>query len=367
MARVLIVDDEEQVRAVLARLLQRDGHSVETASNVAAALDRLETGWFELVLCDINMPGESGIELVPRALGRNADLAVLMVSGNDDPELAEKALELGAYGYVVKPFRTSELVIAVANALRRRRLEIENRGHRERLEQTVLARTKELRAAVERLERQEEELQRSREETIHRLARAAEFHNHETGRHIERVSEYSALLAERVGLPPERVELIRLASPLHDLGKIAVSDRVLLKPGPLSADERALMERHAETGYRMLAESGNELLDLAATIAWTHHERVDGTGYPRGLAGDAIPLEGRITAIADVFDALTTQRVYRPALSLDETVRILRAGRGEHFDARLLDAFLASLPAVLAILEKHADEPRALAHASGQD
>jgi putative two-component system response regulator len=356
MARVLIVDDEQEIRGLLRRQLEADGHVAVTAGDVAAARARLKDDWFELVLCDINMPGASGLEFVQHALAAEPDLAVVMVSGNDDAVLAERALELGAFGYVVKPFRTSELAIAVTNALRRRRLEIENREHRERLEQIVLERTSALRQAVTRLESKEEELQRSREETIHRLARAAEFRDLETGRHIERVSRYCALVASRLGLEDERVELLRLAAPLHDIGKIAIPDRILLKPGALTPEERRVIETHAEIGYHMLADSGQELLELAATIAWTHHERIDGAGYPRRLSGEEIPLVGRIVAVADVFDALTSDRVYRPALAVDETVRVLRSERGAQFDEAVLDVFLDSLPAALAIKEEWADE-----------
>ena len=355
MARVLIVDDEQEIRVLLSRLLERDGHTTTTAPDVPTARAILDDSWFELVLCDFNMPGESGMELLRDALAHDRDLAVVMVSGMDDPALAEAALELGAYGYVVKPFRTSELTIAVANALRRRRLEIENRAHRERLEQLVEQRTGALRKAVAGLERTKDQLRRSREETIYRLARAAEFRNDETGRHIERVSRYCWLLAQRLGMPPARSELLRLASPLHDIGKIAIPDSLLLKPGAFTPEERRQMEAHAELGHGILADSGHELLELAALVALTHHEHYDGAGYPRGLAGEEIPLEGRITAVADVFDALTSHRVYRPALSLEETLRILREGRGRHFDPVVLDAFVESLPAVVAIRDEYAD------------
>jgi putative two-component system response regulator len=357
MARILIVDDEEQVRSVLRRTLKADRHVTASASGVAAARARLREDGFDLVLCDVNMPGESGVEFLEFALGQDPDLAVVMVTGVDDPALAERTLELGAYGYVVKPFRASELSIAVANALRRRRLEIENRAHRERLEQIVLDRTAALRQAVTRLEGKEQELQRSHEETIHRLARAAEFRDQETGRHVERVSRYCSMLASRLGLEKERCELLRLASPLHDIGKIAIPDRILLKPGRLTADERRLMETHAEVGYNLLAGSGQDVLEFAALVAWTHHERYDGSGYPRGLAGDDIPLVGRIVAVADVFDALTSDRVYRPALPGEETLHVLREGRGTHFDPAVLDVFLESLPAALAIKEEFRDRP----------
>ena len=202
----------------------------------------------------------------------------------------------------------------------------------------------------------EQELRQSREETIYRLARAAEFRNEETGQHIERVSRYSAVLAEQLGLEQARCELLRLASPLHDIGKIAIPDRILLKPGALTPEERQHMEAHAELGYGMLADSDRELLELAALVALTHHERFDGTGYPRGLAGDEIPLEGRIVAVADVFDALTSDRVYRPAFALHEALQVLRDGRGSDFDPVVLDAFLGALPAVVSIRDAYADD-----------
>ena len=356
MAHVLIVDDEAEIRELLGRLLDQDGHSIEFASDGSQARARLADESFELVLCDVNMPGESGFDLVRHVIGKHADTAVVMVSGVDDPRLAESALELGAYGYVVKPFKFTEIPIAVANALRRRRLELENRSHRERLEEIVLKRTSALRDAVGRLERQEQELQRSREQTIHRLARAAEFRNHETGRHIERVGRSCALLARDLGFDPDRCELIRIATPLHDIGKIGIPDRILLKPGRLDPDERRTMQRHAELGYFMLADSGEELLDLAALVAWTHHERFDGAGYPRGLSGADIPLEGRITAVADVFDALTSNRVYQAAVDVQRAVETMRDERGRHFDPDVLDAFFGSLDEVLAIRSAYPDE-----------
>jgi PAS domain S-box-containing protein len=195
-------------------------------------------------------------------------------------------------------------------------------------------------------------LRRSREETVRRLSHAAELRDDDTGAHIERVSRYCELIAERLGLDPEFREQLRIASPMHDVGKIGIADAILLKPGPLDAAERAEMERHAEIGHRILAGSGAELLDLAAMIAWTHHERFDGNGYPRGLKGEEIPLEGRIAAVADVFDALTSDRVYRPALPHAEAVALMRSERGSHFDPRVLDAFLKADCEVRAIMSR---------------
>jgi diguanylate cyclase (GGDEF)-like protein len=217
---------------------------------------------------------------------------------------------------------------------------------------------------VARLRQAESALQLSQAETIRRLAFAAEFRNAETGRHTERMSRYCELLARKLELDDERCELIRLASGLHDVGKIAIPDRILLKPSSLTDSERRVMERHAEIGHRLLANSSSELLDVAATIALTHHERYDGTGYPRGLAGEAIPLEGRIAAVADVFDAITSNRVYRRALELDEAIVVMREGRGAQFDPLVLDLFLEAIGDVRAIaegpsVEEETHEPRA--------
>jgi HD-GYP domain-containing protein (c-di-GMP phosphodiesterase class II) len=202
---------------------------------------------------------------------------------------------------------------------------------------------------IAQLETSDIELRRLREETIRRLSWAAEFRNQETGEHIVRMSLYCALLARLAGLDAERAEDIRIASPMHDVGKIGIPDRIMLKPGRLTDDERKVMEAHTEMGHRILAGSDVDLLDLAALMALTHHERIDGTGYPAGLAGDDIPIEGRITAVADVFDALTSDRVYRPAFQPDEAREMMEKERATQFDAGLLDLFFGAFDDVLAI------------------
>jgi PAS domain S-box-containing protein len=203
----------------------------------------------------------------------------------------------------------------------------------------------------------ERALRRAREETIQRLARAVEVRSAETGGHIERMGRFCELIARRLGLDAEQVELIRVAAPMHDVGKIAVPDSVLLKPGPLNSAERAVMETHAQIGHELLAGSGEELPELAATITWTHHERFDGTGYPRGLEGQGIPLEGRIAAVGDVFDALTHDRVYRPAMAVEEAVDLMRRASGAHFDPEVLDCFLEAMDQVIQISAEHAPAP----------
>jgi putative two-component system response regulator len=347
--RILVVDDEEQIRKLLRRLLEAQGYACEVAADSAEARRLLEADAFALLLSDVNMPGESGLDLAQDVLLRHPDVAVVMVTGMDDRRYVDSALEHGAYGYVLKPFKPNELAINVANALRRRALEIENRSHREQLEQTVLQRTAALRDTIASLETSELELRRLQEEAIRRLSWAAEFRNQETGEHIVRMSLYCDLLAKLAGLDADRSEMLRIASPMHDVGKIGIPDAILLKPGALTEAEWALMQGHTVIGHQILAGSGVELLDLAATLALTHHERVDGTGYPNGLRGDDIPVEGRIAAIADVFDALISDRVYRPAFTADEARAVLEAGRGTHFDAELLDLFLGAWGEVVEI------------------
>ena len=345
-ARVLLVDDDQQTLSVLGRILERAGHESVAVRQTSEARQQLAEGEFALVLTDVNMPGESGLKLVEHALAEYPETAAIMVTGVDDPELAGAAIELGTYGYIIKPFTPNEVMIAVDNALRRRQLEIENRAHREALEQIVRSRT----IALERSARQ---LKLTREEMVRRLSRAVEYRDEETGGHTERMSRYCAVLAQRAGLDAES---LRIASPMHDVGKVAIPDHILLKPGWLEPAERREMERHTEIGHEILSGSGSALLELAATIAWTHHEKYDGTGYPRGLSGSSIPLEGRVAAIADVFDALTSDRSYRQAFSIDQALQMMREQRGRHFDPGLLDLFFGAIDQIVEIRSRYQDD-----------
>ena len=204
------------------------------------------------------------------------------------------------------------------------------------LQQEIEGRSTELKRALS-------ELEIAQAETVRRLSMAVEFRDEDTGAHIERIGRFSTLLAEQIGMDPEFCERLSHAAPLHDVGKVAIPDAILLKPGPLTPEERAIVETHAEEGHRLLRGSSSSILDMAATIALSHQEKWDGTGYPRGLKGEAIPIEGRIVAVADVFDALTSDRVYRKAFSVEEAVQMMREQRGRHFDPVLLDAFMEVL------------------------
>jgi putative two-component system response regulator len=348
-AEILIVDDEAAIRQLLRHVLEEEGHAVSLAANAAEARRLIQSKSFDVALCDIQMPGESGLSLAAHIASEYPDTAAVMITALDNADLAETTVAFGAFGYIVKPFRRTELLATVSSALRAIESAGAGRRERDRLEHRLIEQTAELRDALQRLQEQEMDRHGTDAETMNRLARAIEYRSHETGDHIKRVASYSALVADGMGLDREETERIRVASVMHDVGKVAIPDHILLKPGSLTAEERQEMERHAEIGREVLEASEGDLMHLAAAIAWSHHERFDGEGYPRGLRGDAIPLEGRIVAVADVFDALTQDRVYRPALPLDQTLGIMAEGRGTHFDTEALDPFLASLDDALAI------------------
>ena len=346
---LLVVEDDPSVRGMLGHVLTCAGYSCETVGDVHAARQLLETGDVLLVVTDVQLHDQSGIDLLKVIDRVSPETATIVVTGLDDPSVADLAIESGAYGYLVKPFGPNELLIQIRNALRRRRLEIAARDERSRLEVAVEERTAELRGALESLQYAKSQLRLAQEETIKRLATAVEARDQGTAAHIERVSFYARTLALALGVGDARADLIAEASVLHDVGKIGLPDGILLKPGPLTEDERREVERHPDDGWRILSGSGLTVLDTAATIARSHHERWDGTGYPLGLVADDIPLEGRIVAVADVFDALTSDRPYRPALSVEEALSIVEAGAGTHFDPEVVDAFTSSLDHILSV------------------
>ena len=234
--------------------------------------------------------------------------------------------------------------------------EIQIKDYSRVLEETVDERTKALRESLEKLEEANKEISHAHEEIIFRLSIAAEYKDKDTASHIHRISSYSGALARKLGLIEEEVRLIKLASPMHDIGKIGIPDSILLKPGKLTPDEFEIMKQHTVMGARILAGSFSPLLRMAEEIAISHHEKYDGSGYPYGIMGENIPLVGRIVAVADVFDALMTRREYKPAFDLDKTLSIIKEGKGKHFDPNLVDAFLDILDEVLAIKENYSDD-----------
>jgi putative two-component system response regulator len=344
--KILLVDDDEALCQLLARWLTREGYDSRPVFSGEAALAALRENTFDLMITDLNMPGMSGIELLGMTRGKFLDMISIVISAVDDRNIAISTLELDAFAYIIKPINKSETLINVANALRHQKLARENRLYTEEMNQLVIERTRDLKE-------KEEEVRLSRDETICCLARAAEFRDNDTAQHTVRMSNYCQLLAEKAGLAPELCRLIGDASPLHDVGKIGIPDQILLKPGKLTPEEFEVIKTHSEIGRRILGDSSSQLLKTAAIIAHTHHEKMDGSGYPRGLIGAQIPIAGRIAAICDVFDALTFDRVYKKAFSIEKATAILEEGRGTHFDAHLLDLFLASLAEFLLIRDHY--------------
>lgn len=354
-AEILVVDDDERGRVVLSRILQGYGYVCRVAPDVRQARRVLELMRPDLVLSDVRMPGESGIALLEYIRAEFPYLPVVLVSGIEGLDVALGALELGAYGWVRKPFDANQVLIAVTNALIRARLERESRDHEERLEQAVRDRTAELGETVMKLERSETELRRVTQDTILALTRAIERRDIETANHIERVSLYATVLARRLGLTHDECELIREASPMHDVGKVGIPDGILLKPGPVTAAEFTVIKQHVALGHAILSRSEQPLLRLAADVAETHHERWDGGGYLHGLRGEEIPLAGRITAVADTFDALVSRRVYKEPVPLDGALKMIEEGRGTQFDPQLVDVFLDCRADLAVIVAEHPD------------
>ncbi|MBL4685184.1 MAG: response regulator [Nannocystaceae bacterium] len=356
-ASILVVDDERAMRRVLGRMLRAEGYDVVEVGSGREALAVLADVRVDTVLLDVMMPEMSGLELCRRirADARTMHTPVVFVTAAVDREFRREARAAGADDFLSKPFDEYELLARVQNTVRVKLYYDGLAREREDLRSQVDHRARELATATARLERLQLELDVARNETIGRLAKAAEFRDDETAPHLQRMSQYCYLLGKERGIDDYACEMLRVASPMHDVGKIGIPDNILLKPGRLTPDEYQIMKQHAEIGYRILSGSASPLVKLAATIAHTHHEKFDGTGYPRGLSGEDIPIEGRVSAVADVFDALTSKRPYKPAWPIEDAVALLEKGRGAHFDPELIDLFLGAMDGVLEIREQFKD------------
>ena len=356
--RILVVDDEATMRRLLEKLLRLEGYDVLLASSGEQALVELFKHGADTVLLDMRMPGMTGLEVCRqiRSHPKTLHTPVVFITAVNDRELRRRGMEAGADDFLSKPFDEVELLARIRNSVRVRRYYDNLEQQREQLEVAVHERTAALNEAIAKLTQIQVDLRASQEETIYRLSRAAEFRDDETGQHLQRMSRYCQLIGRRIGLDENTCELLRIASPMHDVGKLGIPDRILLKPGRLTHEEFAVMKGHAEIGYRILVGSDATPLKIAATIAYTHHEKWDGNGYPRALKGEEIPLSGRIAAVADVFDALTSARPYKPAWTLEDALELMKTNRGAHFDPNLVDAFFDALPEVLEIRSRFVDE-----------
>jgi len=307
-----VIENDVVLRRLVVRILERAGFACVAAGDVSDGISALWADPVDVAIVDLGLPGLSGLVLIDHMTAVFPDTAVVVVTGDSSRSTAADAQERGADSYLLKPVAPDQLVLAVDGAIRSRR-------------GTVAAAHK-----------------GGAEETVTRLLRVAEARDKETGHHSGRTGRIVAALGEELGLEEVEVQRLRRAALLHDIGKVAVPDEILHKPGPLDEDERAQMRQHVRVGWQILAGSDDPTLQLASDIALAHHERWDGGGYPLGLSGEAIPLEARITAVADVFEALTSDRPYRKALPVEVARSMLIDGRGTHFDPQVVDAFLAS-------------------------
>lgn len=364
--QILFVDDERPVLEALARALrrQRGTWDIVCVENGRRAWEELLEAAYDAVVSDVRMPGMSGLELLERMqrYERTRDVPMVMITGLDDHQLKQQALSLGAADLLNKPVDSAQLVARLSNVLRLKDHLDELKRSRQTLEEIV--------------RRQAAELSRSRLGFVCRLARAAEARDEETGNHVLRVGCFSHAIARALGQKDEFCQRLLLAAPLHDIGKIGIPDRILQKAGPLSPGERAVMEQHCVIGERILREQSaaglpivadlsaegplfespsDPLLETAATVALMHHEKWDGCGYPLNLAGDQIPLEARVVAVADVFDALCSCRPYRHAWTEEQALQYMRAQSGGHFDPAVLAAFFRALPEIRAIRQSFED------------
>ena len=343
-AKIMVVDDEPGNVQVLARILKwakYDKVLTTTDSTQVAQLYREFKP--DILLLDLKMPKMDGFAVMAHLKEVEPDdfLPVLVLTAQQDRKVRLKALKAGAKDFLNKPFDTAEVLLRINNLVETHQLHKQIRNQNKTLEEKVFDRTK--------------ELSESRLEIINRLARAAEYRDNETGMHIIRISRLCARLGKLAGLSPKECELILHASPMHDVGKIGIPDNILMKPGKLSPTEWEIMKMHPIIGAEMLSGSSSELLQMAETIALTHQERWDGSGYPRGLKGEAIPLVGRIVALCDVFDALTNARPYKGAFPVFEAMIEIESKSGILLDPHLVNMFKADLPEMLRIIKQHAD------------
>lgn len=355
---ILLVDDESSIRASVQRSLHREPHRFIEAENGRDALTVISKQPVNLVLLDLRMPVMDGFGFL-RAFRQSTQgraIPVCVMTGEAADEDRELAVELGADDFICKPVTLVELKTRIHSLLRASQYQTQLARLNSELETRVEHRTLTLKRTVKELEQAQDEINLAYRETVLRLSLAAEMKDECTAGHLERMSQYSSLLAQRCGWNDSDVALLSEAAKMHDIGKIGIPDAILNKPGKLSEDEFRVMQSHTEIGSRILKGSKSKLLQMAAEVAISHHERFDGSGYPRGLSGTSIPEVGRIVAIADVFDALMSRRSYKEAWALDDAVKALKSEAGTHFDPGLVSLFIDEMDAVCEIHARFRDD-----------
>ena len=329
---ILIVDDEEMIRELLTSALAQEEYVCHQASNVDEAFVLLGEQPVDLVISDIMMPGRSGVELLRDLKKVNSEIAVLMITGLSDMNTAMECVHLGADDYITKPFGINRVVLTVKNLIERRCLALEKKNYQVSLEFKVMEQTSQIRKTMS-------ELSSAYDNTLSALVKALDAREKEVGSHSERVMNYSAIMGGKLGMVGRELQELSKGALLHDIGKIGISDNILLKPGQLDDDEWIEMRKHPQVGYAILSEI--DFLKTPAEIILSHHERFDGTGYPNQLKGEQIPLGARIFAVVDTLDAMTSDRPYRRALPFAQAVSEIIKYRGSQFDPAIADLFLS--------------------------